>query len=65
MLIYFRTSESEDALCLAHPPGENSIIIVGGANQASWSLSEAAKAEITKAGKVLKLPLLLPLLLLE
>jgi len=34
--------------------GENSIIIVGGANQAEWSLSEAAKAEVTKAGQVVK-----------
>jgi len=27
---------------------------VGGANQAEWSLSEAAKAEVTKAGQVVK-----------
>jgi len=31
--------------------GENSIIIVGGANQAEWALSDAAKAEISRAGK--------------
>lgn len=31
--------------------GENSIIIVGGANQAEWALSDAAKAEIAEAGK--------------
>lgn len=33
--------------------GENSIIIVGGANQASWQLSESAKQLVQRAGAVL------------
>lgn len=33
--------------------GENSIIIVGGANQAQWGLSEPAQAAIQGAGAVL------------
>jgi ribokinase len=33
--------------------GENSIIIVGGANQSSWELGEGAKAAIQGAGAVL------------
>lgn len=35
------------------PDGENSIIIVGGANTADWPLSEAQRAAITTAGVVL------------
>jgi len=36
-----------------HATGENSIIIVGGANQAEWALSDAAKAQVAGAGAVL------------
>lgn len=33
--------------------GENSIIIVGGANQAPWQLTDAAQSAIKSAGAVL------------
>lgn len=35
------------------PDGENSIIIVGGANTAAWQLSDAQRAAILSAGVVL------------
>lgn len=41
------------ALILLQAGGENSIIIVGGANQATWSLSDADKSLIQGAGAVL------------
>ncbi|GFR41527.1 hypothetical protein Agub_g2223 [Astrephomene gubernaculifera] len=41
------------ALILLQSGGENSIIIVGGANQASWSLSEPVKQLLATAGAVL------------
>ncbi|KAF5832813.1 Ribokinase-like protein [Dunaliella salina] len=44
---------SGTAIIILQSNGENSIIIVGGANQAEWILSDAAKAEVSKAGAVL------------
>ncbi|KAG2440419.1 hypothetical protein HYH02_010307 [Chlamydomonas schloesseri] len=41
------------ALILLQAGGENSIIIVGGANQAAWKLSDGVKALIAGAGAVL------------
>lgn len=41
------------ALILLQPGGENSIIIVGGANAAEWSITDAQAATITRAGAVL------------
>lgn len=41
------------ALILLQKGGENSIIIVGGANQAPWQLSEATQQQIRSAGALL------------
>jgi len=41
------------AVILLQPSGENSIVIVGGANQAGWALTEIAKTAIAGAGMVL------------
>ncbi|GLI68634.1 hypothetical protein VaNZ11_013004, partial [Volvox africanus] len=41
------------ALILLQSGGENSIIIVGGANQAAWNLSDSVKQLISIAGAVL------------
>ncbi|EFJ44815.1 hypothetical protein VOLCADRAFT_106272 [Volvox carteri f. nagariensis] len=41
------------ALILLQAGGENSIIIVGGANQAAWSLSDGVKQLLSCAGAVL------------
>lgn len=38
------------ALILLQPGGENSIIIVGGANQSGWEVSESAKQLLATAG---------------
>uniref|UniRef100_A0A7S0X1M1 Ribokinase n=1 Tax=Chlamydomonas leiostraca TaxID=1034604 RepID=A0A7S0X1M1_9CHLO len=44
---------SGTALILLQANGENSIIIVGGANQAAWDLTPGAKAAVGGAGAVL------------
>jgi len=41
------------ALILLQPSGENSIVIVGGANQANWEISDSMKQAISGAGTVL------------
>lgn len=44
---------SGTALILLQRSGENSIVIVGGANQADWQLSDAATAQLRAAGALL------------
>lgn len=44
---------SGTALILLQSSGENSIVIVGGANQSSWHLDDAARAALSSAGLLL------------